>query len=179
MVRLLHFITIFTNNQFRIIVEESAVGSSDLEQVFETNLTRIGKMVALLDSWHEPVYLSRVWTVYEQFVASKLQIPVTFIMPEDSAISLRETVEHWKTGIAQITGSLRAVDAEHAKAWKPEDEEKVKSLIRQTVGFEQVHQHVTQTMIRWVSQAMKQHIHSLVEGVPDESPPVPQVIISL
>ncbi|CAE7896763.1 BGLU42 [Symbiodinium necroappetens] len=173
------FMCFFTNNQYRIIVEASAAGSSDLEQVFETNLTRIGKMVAMLDSWHEPVYLSRVWTVYEQFVASKLQIPVTFIMPEDSAISLRETVEHGKTGIAHITGSLRAVDAEHAKAWKPEDEEKVKSLIQQTVGFEKVNRHVAQTMIRWISQAMKQHLHSLVELVPDESPPAPQVIISL
>ena len=48
------FMCFFTNNQFRIIVEESAAGSSDLEQVFETNLTRIGKMVALLDSWHKP-----------------------------------------------------------------------------------------------------------------------------
>ena len=158
------FMCFFTNNQFRIIVEESAAGSSDLEQVFETNLTRIGKMAALLDSWHEPVYLSRVWTVYEQFVASKLQIPVTFIMPEDSAISLRETVEHGKAGIEQITGSLSTVDTEHAKAWKQEDEEKVKSLIQQTVGFEQVNQHVTQTMIRWVGAVIEKHIQTLVGG---------------
>ena len=168
------FMCFFTNNQFRIILEESAAGSSDLEQVFETNLTRIGKMVALLDSWHEPVYLSRVWTVYEQFVASKLQIPVTFIMPEDSAISLRETVEHGKTGIAQITGFLRAVDAEHAKAWKPEDEENVKSLIRQTVGFEQVNQHVTQAMLSWIGRVIVQHIQMLVDMIPDEGPPVPK-----
>ena len=85
-------------------------------------------------------------------------------MPEDSAISLRETVEHGKAGIEQITGSLSTVDTEHAKAWKQEDEEKVKSLIQQTVGFEQVNQHVSQAMIRWVGTVIEKHIQTLVGG---------------
>ena len=68
------FMCFFVNNQFRIIVEESSTGSENLEAVFESNLKRIGRMVAILDSWDQPVYLSRVWTVYEQFVASTIQI---------------------------------------------------------------------------------------------------------
>ena len=66
----------FANNQYRIIVEGSKAGSDNLEDVFEKNLKRIGRMVAILDTWDQPVYLSRVWTVYEQFVASTLQIQV-------------------------------------------------------------------------------------------------------
>ena len=68
------FMCFFTNNQFRIIVEESSSGSDNLETVFEGNLRRIGRMVAVLDTWDRPLYLSRIWTVYEQFVASTLQI---------------------------------------------------------------------------------------------------------
>ena len=68
------FMCFFTNNQFRIIVEESSTGSDKLETVFEDNLRRIGRMVAILDTWDRPLYLSRIWTVYEQFVASTLQI---------------------------------------------------------------------------------------------------------
>ena len=68
------FMCFFTNNQFRIIVEESSSGSDNLESVFEGNLRRIGRMVAILDTWDRPLYLSRIWTVYEQFVASTLQI---------------------------------------------------------------------------------------------------------
>eukprot|EP00438_Fugacium_kawagutii_P011641 Skav222055 [mRNA] locus=scaffold1020:555809:557225:- [translate_table: standard] len=68
------FMCFFVNNQFRIIVEESSTGSDNLEDVFESNLKRIGRMVAILDNWDQPVYLSRVWTVYEQFVASTIQI---------------------------------------------------------------------------------------------------------
>ena len=68
------FMCFFVNNQYRILIEESSSGSDNLEEVFETNLKRIGKMVAILDTWDQPVYLTRVWTVYEQFVASTIQI---------------------------------------------------------------------------------------------------------
>jgi len=70
------FMCFFANNQYRILIEESNSGTDNLEEVFETNLKRIGKMVAMLDTWDQPTYLTRVWTVYEQFVASTIQIEV-------------------------------------------------------------------------------------------------------
>ena len=39
--------------------DRSMTGSDELEQVFRSNLTRIGQMVAVLDTWKEPVYLKR------------------------------------------------------------------------------------------------------------------------
>jgi len=71
------FMCFFANNQYRILVEESSTGSDNLEEVFESNLKRIGKMVAILDTWHQPAYLTRIWTVYEQFVASMIEIEAT------------------------------------------------------------------------------------------------------
>lgn len=75
------YMCFFTNNQYRMIVENSSNGSDNLEDVFESNLKRIGCMIAILDTWDQPVYLSRVWTVYEQFVASTLQIEVRVSFP--------------------------------------------------------------------------------------------------
>ena len=43
-----------------------------------------------MDTYREPIYLSRIWTVYEQFVASKLKIPVTFVMPESASRLLHQ-----------------------------------------------------------------------------------------
>ena len=75
------YMCFFANNQYRMIVENSSNGSDNLEDVFESNLKRIGCMIAILDTWDQPVYLSRVWTVYEQFVASRLQIEVRVSFP--------------------------------------------------------------------------------------------------
>ncbi|CAK8992270.1 unnamed protein product, partial [Durusdinium trenchii] len=86
------YICFFVNNQFRIIVEGSAIGSDNLEEVFEKNLRRIGRVVAVLDTWQQPVYLQRVWTIYEQYVACSLQVPVTFVMPEHASVSLSDQI---------------------------------------------------------------------------------------
>lgn len=68
----------FVNNQFRIIADQRAAGSDNLENIFQENLRRIGQVVAVLDTWQEPIYLQRVWTIYEQFVACSMNIPVFF-----------------------------------------------------------------------------------------------------
>lgn len=58
--------------RYRILFEKDGVGSSNLEHVFEDTLTRIGRMVAILDDWYDPTYLTRIWTIFEQFTAIKL-----------------------------------------------------------------------------------------------------------
>lgn len=44
-----------------------------MDNVFRQPDTAV-RMVAILDTWEQPVYLQRIWIVYEQFVASTLEI---------------------------------------------------------------------------------------------------------
>ena len=119
------YMCFFVNNQYRIIVDGSAAGSDDLENSFLTNLTRIGKMVAVLDTWKDPVYLKRVWTVYEQFVACDLGLPVEFVMPSKSMSSLHDKIKKGESGLKEIRNSICRVDSERAEAWDPRDEARV------------------------------------------------------
>ena len=82
------YVCFFVNNQFRILLEQTAAGSDNLEAVFKDNLKRIGKMVAILDTWDRPVYLTRIWTVFEQFVASTIQIEARNSQRQIATISL-------------------------------------------------------------------------------------------
>ena len=54
------YMCFFVNNQYRILIEQSSTGSDNLELLFESNLRRIGRVVALLDTWNSPIYLTRV-----------------------------------------------------------------------------------------------------------------------
>ena len=119
------YMCFFANNQYRIIVDGSAAGSDNLENSFQTNLTRIGKMVAVLDTWKDPVYLKRVWTVYEQFVACDLGLPVEFVMPKKSMSSLHDKIKQGESGLKEIRDSICRVDSERAEAWDPRDEARV------------------------------------------------------
>ena len=149
------YMCFFVNNQFRIIVEATASGTDNLEDVFESNLRRIGRMIAILDTWDEPVYLTRIWTVYEQFVASKIGIEVSFAMPQQASETLELEVGRGNDGIGRVTQSVSRVDAANARAWKQDDEIKVKLLIQRTVGFKQVDSHVIQAMATWIGKVVQ------------------------
>ena len=73
----------------------------------------------MVDSGHHAAYLSRVWIVFEQFVASKLGIPVTFMMPGEAVNLLKDRVEPGKAGIMDISRSRwpsqQACDERHVR----------------------------------------------------------------
>ncbi|CAE7470005.1 unnamed protein product [Symbiodinium necroappetens] len=150
--RVFFYMCFFVNNQFRIILESTGMDAEDLQAVFESNLKRIGRVVAILDTWDKPMYLTRIWTVYEQFMATKLEVPVTFVMPDTAMHSAQEQMLQGEVGMRRITEALCNADSENAEAWLKEDEIKVKGLIRNSVGFEHVNTHVTQVMVQWQNQ---------------------------
>ena len=150
----------FVNNQFRIIVDQSAAGSDNLENIFQENLRRIGQIVAVLDTWQEPIYLQRVWTIYEQFVACSMNIPVVFVMPQEATLSQRLSLGD--DGISEVTRSLCNVNVSQAEAFDPRDEKKVKDTIQNTVGFERVNQHVKSAMVQWIGAVVREKFQRLV-----------------
>lgn len=157
------FMCFFVNNQFRLIVEKCRAGSEDLDSIFESNLKRIGRMVAILDTWQKPIYLSRAWTIFEQFTASRLDIPVSFLMPESSATSVQQQIDRGKAGIREMTESISGgINSAEAVAWDPRDERKVKELIKRTVGFEHVDRHVTEVMTSWIGAVVARQFNELI-----------------
>merc|ERR1711924_440213 len=84
------WICAFCNNQYRIFDEKNGSGADNLEQVFESRLQSIKRMVAVLDRWEQPphqstTYIERIWCIYEQYTAQKLKIPVDITLPEKEA----------------------------------------------------------------------------------------------
>lgn len=82
------FVCFFCNNQHRLLVERTANGSDNLEEVFEARLLRIKKVVALLDTWDSPMYTTRVWCIFEQYEVCRLGIDMHFAMQPEPAASL-------------------------------------------------------------------------------------------
>ena len=139
------YMCFFVNNQYRILFEKDGVGSSNLEHVFESTLNRIGHMVAILDDWYAPVYLTRIWTIFEQFTAIKLgNVKVTMVLPQQQNHSLVEQIREGEDGIRHVTQCLCKFQSKHATAFSPEDEENVKKLIRSTIGFREVDRRIEQ-----------------------------------
>jgi len=163
------YMCFFVNNQFRIVRDGSVSGSQDLEHTFRQNLTRTGHVVAVLDTWHEPIYLTRIWTVYEQFVACTWQVPVTFVMPQASMASLQLSILQGEVGLKEVTDSVCNVNSAMAEAWDPRDEAKVKATIQDTVGFEYVNRHVRKAMLQWIGTVVREQFQNLVDQAQERS----------
>jgi len=160
------FICFFCNNQWRILYEKSSQGSDNLEVVFESRLKKIGKVVALMDSWNDSVYIKRIWTIYEQYVAAQLGIEMQFSLPTSPAATLLEELERGKDGIQFVIQAVSMVDAERAKATMPEDERKVKGMIRQSEGgFHAVNTKVRSCITAWIAGEFKAWIDRETQSV--------------
>merc|ERR1711972_727000 len=61
------WICFFCNNQRLILIDKEACGSDNLAHTFRSKLTGIGQVVIVLEDYRDPLYLSRIWTVYEVF----------------------------------------------------------------------------------------------------------------
>lgn len=52
-------------------------------------------------------------------------------MPETAKEVLQQQIARGHGGISQVTQAISQVDSARATAWKPEDEDKVKSMIQE------------------------------------------------
>ena len=95
--------------------EQVQDGSDNLEEIFEARLSSIGHMVAILDTWQDPVYVTRIWTMYEQFCAAKLCIPMEIILPPKVSISFYRLVE--SGNMDKLKRSLAKIDAANARPY--------------------------------------------------------------
>ncbi|CAK9040939.1 unnamed protein product [Durusdinium trenchii] len=137
----------FCNNQYRM---QEVVVDDSLGEIFQDRLLDIQQMVVMLDKFMQPQYLERVWCVFEMYTAAKHpgKVTVDIILPPDQAADIQKKVacgDLW-----EIQSQFQEVNVENAKASRPEDERKVKEIIKRDSGFHAVNEKVRDTMMHWV-----------------------------
>ena len=63
------------------------------------------------------------------------------MMPEATRSLLQQQIDCGREGINEVTEAISKVDAAQAKAWKAEDEAKVKSMIQDTENYTKTTSH--------------------------------------
>ena len=113
----------FCNNQFRFLQDQKRQTTADLSVVFGDRLKAVGRMLILMNDLLQPDYVKRIWCVFEVFVASTNDIPISVLLPE-AAVG-----RHALVSIDQLKATCK-VNAENATATFKDDEDGIKDLIR-------------------------------------------------
>lgn len=157
------WVCFFCNNQFRL----GAENANDLEVVFEERLHSANAIIAMLDTYIKPVYLTRCWTIFEQYIGTKLGVSITIILPPELMHGFSEELE--SGNIKKIKSNLSDFDVAHARASVPADEVKVKDLISSTVGFEAVNDACRKSMNRWCASVLKAYLEDCLVNLDQDT----------
>ena len=102
----------------------------DLESLSDV-IGAIGHTVLLMEPWHAPKPLERVWCVYEVFETHQRGARLTVSMGAAAAADFEvELVNNFES----IAGKMACVDMRKASAYNPEDKTRIMAQVNESVG---------------------------------------------
>ncbi|OLP97873.1 hypothetical protein AK812_SmicGene19726 [Symbiodinium microadriaticum] len=165
------YMCFFVNNHFRTLVDGDISGSQDPEQAVKPNLTQARSMLAVLSSWHTPVYFTRLWTIYEQTAAFSMGVPVTFVMTPSAMDSLQRYILTDRSSWEDVQACVGKIDSAGARANDPEDEKRLRSALQEEGGFDSVNAQLSNSFLAWLEktgQEMLRHENATELVLPDD-----------
>jgi len=106
----------------------------------------------LMVPWEKPLYLTRVWCVFECYTAIDQNCNLTILMPPDEKNRLMESIK-WKGG-ADVMTALSGTRIEDAKASHEDDKMNILRLIELGKGFNYVNGRVNERIRVWIDDSM-------------------------
>jgi hypothetical protein len=145
------WICFFCNNQRQMLIENGS--PFNLSDIVSARLINIGRMVILLNSFHDPVYTTRVWCIFEAFTATKNSVEIQVALP--TAAKEEFTYQLKNDGFGDVAHSLTTIDSASAEATIKADEKMIKDVIRESIGFAAVNEMVKCALMRWLAFAFQ------------------------
>lgn len=151
----------YQNNQRRL--EEESGSSEDLAETFGGRLKDVGKMLMLMDTVRSSAYASRLWCLFEVFIAAEMDIPIQACIAETGRIAFRDMIESGSSELFSYN-NLK-VNSETAKATMQADEDHIKSKIRRESSFQKVDHVVSLALRRSVRGSVSQAVQASTSHV--------------
>ena len=103
----------------------------EFSQGFQEKLTKIGKAILVLSPWDKPMWIFRVWCLYEYFVVYHFQLQYEFVMPRNQKDRFVASMGEGGNNLLDIVSAL---DVEKATAFSKYDETQIKNLVQKDLG---------------------------------------------
>ncbi|CAK9068670.1 Tartrate-resistant acid phosphatase type 5 (TR-AP) (Tartrate-resistant acid ATPase) (TrATPase) (Type 5 acid phosphatase) (Uteroferrin) (UF) [Durusdinium trenchii] len=140
-------------NQHRVKEAQAAglvVPFEDFREHFQQRVVGVGHVLALMAPWDNPVYVSRVWCVFEIFTAVNENCELTVILPPVEMKRFSGTI-HDGVLDKHLWASLEQLDVQRADASVASDKENILRIVADGVGFDCLNQVVRQQLLRWLA----------------------------
>ena len=139
-------------NQHRVI-EAKKHGDSGLlnfESDFPQLLSQIGHLLAMMTPWNNPVYVERIWCIYEFYTAYTTGCDISIIMPETEIESIHADIFGDTGDLNVLYNVFGRTEIENAVSSYESDGDIILSLIRTTVGYDELNHKVNELLHCWI-----------------------------
>ncbi len=151
------------NNQHRV-AEDIRLGKEvpfpEFEAIFRDKVLGIGNIVALMAPWNDPIYLTRVWCIFELFTSHRHNCNLTISMPPREKLSMIQTL-NTAEGISFLFDVFASTAVENAQASEESDKTRILSMVRDSIGFEELNNEVNILLREWVKKSILQAVDEL------------------
>ncbi len=147
------------NNMHRINTDNN-VPFEEMQELFRTKVVGIGKVVAMLTPWDNPVYIQRVWCIFELFTAfnneddgCKLEI----LLPENQRENMFGAIKDGDMN--SVYDAMDKIDIMKANATKPRDKENILKIVEDSKGgATELNQSVKDFLREWIHKVIDDRV---------------------
>ncbi|CAB9496610.1 Kinesin light chain [Seminavis robusta] len=156
-------------NQHRVVEnttqEKSGMIASaakvDFFAIFGECVKRIGHVLAMMAPWNAPVYITRVWCIFEIFTAHTTEgCKLDIVMPPKEKLSLEQDVVESGEGINAVYETLGNTKVENAKSSVTSDRLAILGQIEYDVGYSVLNNLVNDLLRGWMHGVLAQLVRA-------------------
>ena len=148
-------------NQHRVI-ERTSQGSAVPFEVFRglffSRVKSIGHILAMLTPWAQPIYLTRIWCIFEIYTASTNAVQVTILMPPRERDNMLEAIGQDGAGLQQLYFTLANTKIENANTSLVTDKNNILALVKQLNNLKALNLAVNMLLRTWVKKQIIDYI---------------------
>ncbi|CAB9506175.1 Tetratricopeptide repeat protein [Seminavis robusta] len=153
------WICCFCINQHRVAKQKKSRRSGtispdavDFFTVFGDKVTGTGHLLAMMAPWHNPVYLQRIWCIFEMHTAQQGNCKVSVLMPPREKAAFEKDVlgESTGDGFQTLMKALSRTRVQKAKATVESDRQRIMDIVENNQGCGALNIQVNELLRAWV-----------------------------
>ncbi|CAB9501139.1 Kinesin light chain [Seminavis robusta] len=152
-------------NQHRVVENSTSTSQKsgmiipshvDFFPIFGERVQRIGHLLAMMAPWNAPVYITRIWCIFEIFTAHTNGCTIDIVMPPKEKGTLEEVVDDkgGEFALTTLYGTLSNTKVEEAKASVESDRLAILHQLESTVGYSVLNNQVNELLRGWMKEVL-------------------------
>ncbi|CAB9520254.1 Kinesin light chain [Seminavis robusta] len=155
-------------NQHRVVENSTQQKSGmiaptkmDFFAIFGERVKKIGHLLAMMAPWKAPIYITRVWCIFEIFTAHRMGgCKVDIVMPPKEKQSLEQDVVDNEGGINTLYETLGNTKVENANASVESDRLSILGQVQSDVGYSVLNNLVNDLLRGWMQGVLTQLVET-------------------